>query len=141
MSMFEGSRSPVDIVLRGAIVTLTLATAYIHMTLGSMLFLANAASYAVLAAAMVAPIGIVARNRWLVRAALVAFAAATIVGWAIMGPRFWLAYLDKGIEVALIALLVAEMFRHDGGPLGVVRRGIDLAVSILRFPFARRGEA
>ena len=44
----------VGIALRVAIVSLTLATAYIHFTLGSLLFLANAAGYAVLAVAMVA---------------------------------------------------------------------------------------
>ncbi len=49
-----------------------------------------------------------------------------------------LAYVDKGIEVALIALLVVEMFRYDGGPVVVVRRGINLVVSIARAPFAGR---
>lgn len=131
----------IGIALRVGIVALALATAYIHLLLGSMMFLANAAGYAVLAVAMVVPIGIVDRNRWLVRAVLLVFTAATIGGWLLFGARFWLGYLDKAIEVGLIALLVVEMFRYDGGPLNVVRRGIDLARSVIRRPFARRGEA
>jgi hypothetical protein len=134
-------RDSLGIALRVAIVGLTLATAYIHLTLGSMLFLANAAGYTVLAIAMVLPVGFFARNRWLIRAALTGFTAATIVGWALIGPRFFLAYVDKGIEVALIALLVVEMFRYDGGPLAVVRRGINLLVTIVRLPFSRGSAA
>lgn len=139
--MRERASMGINIALRVGIVALTLGTAYIHLLLGSMMFLANAAGYVVLAVAMVVPIGIVERNRWLVRAALAAFTAVTIVGWLMFGARFWLGYLATGIEVALIALLVVEMFRYDGGPLNVVRRGADLALSIVRWPFARRGEA
>ncbi len=134
----EEMRDSLGIALRVVIVSLALATAYIHLTLGSLLFLANAAGYAVLAVGMIVPIGLIARNRWLVRAALLGFTTVTIVGWALIGPRFMLAYVDKGIEVALIALLVVEMFRYDGGPVVVVRRGINLVVSIARAPFAGR---
>ena len=129
------------LALRVTIVALTLATAYIHFTLGSMLFLANAAGYAVLAAGMVAPFGILARNRWIVRAALLGFTTVTIIGWALIGPRFMLAYVDKGIEVALVALLVVEMFRYDGGPMGVIRKGLDLVATIVRMPFSGRTSA
>ena len=87
------------------------------------------------------PIGIIVRNRWLVRVALLGFTAVTIVGWALIGPRFMLAYVDKGIEVALVALLVVEMFRYDGGPVAVIRRGIDLLVSIAQMPFNGRSAA
>jgi hypothetical protein len=38
------------------------------------------------------------------------------------GARYWLGYLDKGIEIALISLLTVEMFRYDGGPAGIFRR-------------------
>ena len=128
-------------ILRIGIVVLTLATAYIHTTLGSMLFLANALGYLVLAVAMVLPIAFLERNRWLVRAALLGFTAATIVGWVMFGARFWLGYLDKAIEIGLIALLVIEMFRYDGGPAAVLRRSVDLAVSIVRMPFSRKSDA
>ena len=108
------------IVLRAIVVLLTLATAAIHATLGGMLFLANAAGYTVLALAMVAP-GLAGRWRWLVRLALIGFAAVTIIGWVAIGPRFGLAYVDKAIEVALIGVLLIEQWRSDGGPLGVIR--------------------
>ena len=134
-------RDKMGIALRAGIVALTLATAYIHLTLGSMLFLANAAGYTVLAIAMTVPLQLFARHRWLIRAALFAFTTATIVGWAVMGPRFFLAYLDKGIEVVLIALLVVEMVRYDGGPLAVARRGIELLVWLVRLPFSRGSAA
>lgn len=127
--------------LRVGVVALALATAYIHSTLGSPMFLANAAGYAVLALAMVAPIGVLRRNRWFVRAALAGFTVMTIFGWLMFGARFWLAYLDKAIEIGLIVLLVAEMMRYDGGPANVLRRMVDAAVSLVRQPFAKRGEA
>ncbi len=140
-TMRPNERDPIGIALRAGVVALTLATAYIHLTLGSMLFMANAAGYVVLAIAMIVPVKLFARNRWLIRAALAGFTAATIVGWALMGPRFFLAYVDKAIEVGLIALLVVEMFRYDGGPLSVVRRGIDLLVWLVRLPFSRSSQA
>ncbi len=141
MSVIENPRSATAIILRVAIVGLTLATAYIHVTLGSTMFLANAAGYTVLAAAMVVPLAIVARHRWLVRAALVAFTAFTIFGWVMFGARFGLAYVDKAIEVVLIGLLVIEMLRYDGGPANVLRRLFGLGVAVVRRPFASRGEA
>jgi hypothetical protein len=116
------SRSALDYAVRGSIVALTLATGYIHFTLGGLLFLANAAGYLTLAVAMALPIALASRYRWLIRPALAGYAATTIVGWLIMGPRFDLAYIAKGIELALIALVLVEMFRYDGGPVAVARR-------------------
>jgi hypothetical protein len=109
------------VALRATVLVLTLATAAIHASLGGLLFMANAAGYAVLALAMVAP-GPATRFRWLIRLALIGFTAATIGGWVAFGPRFGLAYLDKGIEVALIGALLIEQWRADGGPVGVYRR-------------------
>ena len=109
------------VVLRTAVIGLTLATAAIHFSLGGLLFLANAAGYAVLALALVAP-GPAARWRWLVRLALIGFTAATLGGWIAFGPRFGLAYIDKAIEIALIGVLLLELWRADGGPLAIVRR-------------------
>ena len=107
-------------VLIAAIVTLTLATAYIHSTLGGILFTLNAVGYVALAAAVivaaVVTVPLVIRFGWLPRVALFAFALATIVGWVVMGPRYDIAYLAKAIEVALLALLVIDMFRVYGGP-------------------------
>ena len=97
-----------DTALRATIVALTLGTAYIHSTLGGPLFTLNALGYLGLALAMIVPLGIVSRFRGLVRLALAAYAATTIAAWAIQGPFYSTAYLAKGIEVALIALLVLE---------------------------------
>jgi hypothetical protein len=107
-------------VLTAAIVALTLSTAYIHSTLGGMLFTLNALGYVALAAAMVVAAAVtlplIVRFGWLPRVALFAFALATILGWIVMGPRYEMAYLAKAIEVALLALLVLDMFRVYGGP-------------------------
>jgi hypothetical protein len=132
MLMFDGRRDAPSVLLRVAIVVLTLSTAYIHYTLGGMMFLANAAGYLVFAAAMVAPLGIASRYRWLIRAALIVFAVLTIGGWMMFGARIWLGYLDKGIEIVLIALLFVEMLRYDGGPLAVAQRAWELALGVLR---------
>jgi hypothetical protein len=121
----------IHVVLRAAIVGLTLATAAIHASLGGTLFLMNAIGYTVLAVAMVLP-GPFGRVRWLIRYGLMAFAAATIGGWVMFGARFDLAYLDKAIEVALIGLLLIESFALDGGPLAVARRARRLAAGIIR---------
>jgi hypothetical protein len=121
----------IHILLRVAVVGLTLATAAIHASLGGTLFLMNALGYTVLAIAMVLP-GPFARIRWLTRYGLMAFTAATIGGWVMFGARFDLAYLDKGIEVALIGLLLAESFALDGGPLACARRARRLAAGVIR---------
>jgi hypothetical protein len=99
---------------------LALGTAAIHVSLGGMLFLANAIGYTVLAAALVAP-GPLANVRSLVRVAMIAFTAMTIGGWLLFGARFPLAYVDKAIEVALIVVVAIDLFRIDRGPRGIVR--------------------
>ena len=124
------------VVLRTAVIGLTLATAAIHFSLGGLLFLANAAGYTVLALAMVAP-GPTARWRWLVRLALIGFTAATIGGWVAFGPRFGLAYLDKALEVGLIGILLIEQWLSDGGPVVIYRRLRRLVHSATTFSFAR----
>ena len=126
---------PTTVVLRTIVVVLTLATAAVHASLGGMLFMANAAGYAVLAIAMVAP-GPAPRWRWLIRLALIGFTAATIGGWVALGPRFGLAYLDKAIEVALIGVLLTEVWQSDGGPVGVYRRIRRLVGSLTGGTFA-----
>jgi hypothetical protein len=111
-----------DVLLRGAIVGLTLATGYIHLTLGGLMFTLNAVGYAVAAIAMVIPLGIAVRFRWLVRLGLIGYAAIAIVGWYLTGPRYDVAYLAKAIEVALIGALVIDFARHDGSPISMIRR-------------------
>ena len=109
------------IILRSIVVGLALVTATIHAQLGGLLFLANAVGYTTLALAMVAP-GPIGKVRWLVRIGLIGFAAATIGGWLLFGARFPLAYVDKAVEVVLIGVLAIELWRSDGGPLGVIRQ-------------------
>ena len=93
---------PADVAIRAAIVALTLSTAYIHSTLGGLLFTLNAVGYAVAAVAMIVPLALAVRFRWVVRVGLVGYAATAIVAWAVMGPYYSTAYIAKAIEVALI---------------------------------------
>jgi hypothetical protein len=121
--------SPAAVVLRAAIVGLTLATASIHSTLGGLLFTLNATGYVVAAVAMAIPLGLAIRFRWVVRVGLMGYAAATIIGWAISGPYFMTAYIAKAIEVALIVLLAVDFVRADGNPVAVVRRELASAIA------------
>ena len=127
----QRSIRPAVAILRIEIVALTLATAWIHASLGGTLFLLNVIGYVVLAAAMVIP-GPVARVRWLTHYALIGFAATTIIAWFAFGARFELAYLSKAIEVALIGLLLVDSWVVDGGPLVVARRLQRVAAAAIR---------
>ena len=111
-----------DVVVRAAIVALVLGTAYIHSTLGGLLFTLNSIGYVVAAVAMVIPLALAVRFRWVVRIGLIGYAATAIVGWAIMGPYYSTAYVAKAIEVALIVLVAIDFVRQDGSPFSVVRR-------------------
>jgi hypothetical protein len=115
-----------SIVIRSVVVALTLATAAIHLSLGGLLFVTTAIGYATLALTMVVP-GPIGQVRWLVRLALIGFTTATICGWLLFGARFPLAYIDKAIEVVLIAAVTFELWRSDGGPKAVVQRARRLA--------------
>ncbi|HKF84198.1 MAG TPA: hypothetical protein VKB30_00325 [Candidatus Limnocylindrales bacterium] len=110
------------VALRFGIVALTLGTAYIHSTLGGLLFTLNATGYAVAAIAMIVPVALAIRFRWIVRIGLIGYAATAIFMWAIQGPYYTTAYIAKAIEVALIFLLVVDFLRADGNPVNVVKR-------------------
>src|SRR5215211_595129 len=97
-----------DVAVRAAIVGLALGTAYIHSTLGGLLFTLNAIGYVTAALAMVVPLALAVRFRWVVRLGLIAYAMTTIVAWAIQGPYFSTAYIAKAIEIALIALVAID---------------------------------
>jgi hypothetical protein len=107
------SLRPADVAIRAAIVALTLATAYIHSTLGGLLFTLNAVGYAVAVVAMIVPLALAVRFRWVVRVGLVGYAATAIVAWAVIGPYYSTAYVAKVIEVALIVLLGGELNEAD----------------------------
>lgn len=117
------SVSPHKVALRGAIVALALATAYIHFTLGGVMFLAAAAGYVALAGAMVAPFSFASDLRWLTRLALIGYTAGVIGGWVVMGhPVFFQAVAAKSIEAVLIVLVAVEEYLAVGGPIAVARR-------------------
>src|ERR687889_1987263 len=118
------SRASVGLGLGVGIFLLTLATAVIHLYLaftaipyfglnfGVMLFVLNGLGYLGLLAALQLPIPQLARFRSAARWALVAYAALTIVLFFVMAPEPYtiLGYVDKTIEVALIALLLADAY-------------------------------
>jgi hypothetical protein len=100
--------------LQIGIILLVIATAAIHLSLGIpnflVMFILNGIGYLILVTALYLPQ--LQRYRRLIRWALIAFAAVTIVGWIAIGARTTIGYLDKVIEVVLIILLMIEM-RQD----------------------------
>jgi hypothetical protein len=116
--------STAGVALRAAIVALTIATGWIHLTLGSPLFTLNAIGYFVAAVAMVAPIALAVRFRWFIRLGLIGYAVTAIVAWFLMGPRYDVAYVAKAIEVGLIALLALEIRAYDGNPISRIRQAV-----------------
>lgn len=93
------------------IILLTIATAVIHLALGipngMVMFILNGIGYLVLVTALYLPQ--LSKFQGLVRWALIAFTAVTILGWVFVGARNPIAYVDKLIEVALVVLLFVEM--------------------------------
>ena len=121
-------------VLTVGIVALTAATAYIHLTLGGLLFLLNGLGYVglivlVLIAAIV-PHPLVARFDWFPRVALVGYAATTIAGYLVMGPYFTLGWIAKGIEVTLICLVLLDVVRVYGSLRAMIRRAVASVVGL-----------
>ena len=110
------------------LVELTLTTAYIHLSLGGVLFTLNAIGYAVLAAALVAatiPHPLLRRVSWLPRVGLAAFTAVTIGAYLVIGPYFNLGWVAKAVEVAILTLLAADVVRVYGSLGGLVRAAAD----------------
>jgi hypothetical protein len=123
------SRSSVGPALRVGILVLALATAIIHLYLaftaipyfglnfGVVLFILNGLGYLGLLAALQLPIPQLVRFRSAARWALVAYAALTIVLFFLMAPSYeFIGYVDKAIEIALIALLLAEAYMASPEP-------------------------
>ena len=122
-------------VLTAAIVGLTLATANIPLGLGGLRFTLNGLGYLGLAALIVigavSPMRIVQRFSWFPRVALIGYAAMTIAGYLVMGPYFTLGFIAKGIEVTLIAVLVVDVIRVYGSPMGLVRTALESVAPVL----------
>lgn len=107
----------VGAVLTVTMIMLTLTTAYVHLTLGSTIFLLNSIGYFVLAAGLVAstlPIRFVQRLRWLPRIGVAGFALVTIMAYIVIGPYFTLGLATKAIEVAIIGLVGADLINTLG---------------------------
>ena len=128
----RSSLRPLDVIIRIAIVGLVLGTAYIHSTLGGVLFTLNALGYVVAAVAIVIPLALAVRFRWFIRVGLMGYAATAILAWAIQGPYYTTAYIAKAIEVTLIVLLAIDFARMDGNPVKVVKTELALLFSKLR---------
>jgi hypothetical protein len=115
-------------MLTAAIVGLTLATAYIHLSLGGVLFTLNAVGYLALAVAFAvgaaAPYPLIARFSWLPRVGLAGYTLVTIGAYLVMGPYFSLGWIAKAIEVAIVSLLAADVIRVYGSPLALVRAAL-----------------
>jgi hypothetical protein len=116
-------RNPVaSIALRLTTAGLALATAWIHLGLGGMMFTANAAGFAVLAVALVIPGSLADQYRWAPRIAMLGFSGATIVGWLLFGARYETGYLATGIEVAIVVVVAIDLLIAYGGPMSLLRR-------------------
>ena len=115
----------VRIVLALVIIELTAATADIHFQLGGPLFTLNGVGYVALAVAYAigafVPAAIVQRVAWIPRLGLAGYALVTIGAYLAMGPYFALGWVAKGIESAIVGLLLAEMLIVYGSPRDVWR--------------------
>ena len=114
----RSSLRPLDVVIRIAIVGLVLGTAYIHSTLGGLLFTLNALGYLVAAVAIVIPLG--------ARRPLPLVHPPRPHGLRRhRDPRAGRSRArttrpptsPRRIEVALIALLAIDFARMDGNPI------------------------
>jgi hypothetical protein len=96
------------------------------------MFIANAAGYALLAGALIVPIPLARRYRWLIRLGLMGFAAATIGGWVLFGARYWLGYVTVGLELLTITIVASDLYRADGGPAEIGARIVTLLRELVR---------
>ena len=113
------------VVLTLVIVELTAATAYVHLGLGGALFTLNGIGYVTLAAAYaigaLVPLTIVQRFAWLPRIGLAVYALVTIGAYLVTGSYFALGWITKGIELAIVGALAAEMLIVYGSPRNLWR--------------------
>lgn len=128
----DSRSSLVRLVLTLVIVELTAVTAYLHLSLGGELFTLNAYGYitigAVYAVAVLMPVPLIKRFAWLPRIGLATYALVTIGAYLVMGPYYSTGWIAKGIEVAIVALLVADI-------IGAYQRQVSNARSLT---FGRR---
>lgn len=92
------------------IIVLAVITALIHLGLNfpDLIFILNGLGYLGLIAACYLPLSFLAPFRRWARWALIGFTALTIVLWVVFGQRSTIGYVDKAVEVLLLALLIWE---------------------------------
>jgi hypothetical protein len=116
------SRTSVGLGLGVGIFLLTLGTAGIHLFLGLNfgvpLFILNGLGYLGLLAALQLPVPQLARFRGAARWTLVGYTALTIALWFLIATPDVIGVANKAIEVALIALLLADAYRAHSEPSG-----------------------
>jgi hypothetical protein len=123
----RGPTEPVDrlvrVVLALVIIQLTVTTASIHLGLGGQLFTVNGLGYLALAVAYgvgaLVPLPFVDRFAWVPRFGLAGYTLLTIGAYLVIGPYFTLGWVTKGIETALVGLLLADLVAVYGSPGGV----------------------
>lgn len=110
------------------IAALAVVAGAIHWSLGGLMFTLNALGYFALAAAFLVGATVahplVVRFSWLPRVALICYAAFSIVAWMVLGGFYWLGYLTKALEVALMVLVIVDIYRVYGGPNGLVQQAL-----------------
>jgi hypothetical protein len=113
----------VGFVLALVIIELTAVTAYLHLSLGGQLFTLNGLGYLGLAAAygftVFVPVPFIQRFGWLPRLSLAAYTIVTIGAYLVMGPYYFVGWTAKGIEVAIVALLLADVVGAYGDLRGL----------------------
>jgi hypothetical protein len=123
------------ILLTAVILELTAATAVIHLNLGGTLFTLNGLGYAGLgvayAVAALAPIPVIQRFGWLPRVGLAGYTLVTIGAYLVIGPYFTLGWVTKGIELAIVGLVVVDLLDGYGSPGGLVRSAVASVSSLL----------
>jgi uncharacterized membrane protein len=109
------TQTTTDSVLRIGIAVLTLGTALVHLQLNfpDPVIILNGLGYLALLAALYLPLPQLARYRNVVRLVLIGYAALTIFLWVLIGARTPVGYIDKAIEIALIALLLLDARRSN----------------------------
>ena len=97
------------------IIILTGATALIHLSLNfvmgkfDIMFTLNGLGYLTLLAALFLDIPVARDNRRLVRFGLIGLTTVAIIAWIFLGDMtWWLGWLTKLIELALIGLLLMK---------------------------------
>jgi hypothetical protein len=102
-----------NLVVGLVIVALTISTAVIHLSLGGTLFTLNGLGYLGLAAAyalvLSLPVEVVRPAGWLLRLGLAGYALVTIGAYLMSGGFFTLGWITKGIEVAIVGLVVVDV--------------------------------